>query len=62
MAQVRSEQPRPPSAGDKRQTGERRDNPDRRQTLVVWSGTERRQADERRAWVGRRQAAEWRLT
>lgn len=53
-------QVQPPIPGDKRTRGERRDNSDRRQRAMDWSGAERRRAGERRSWVGRRQAAAWR--
>ena len=50
----------PAKAGDKRKDDDRREKSERRLTMVVWQDTERRPADDRRSWVGRRQAAEWR--
>jgi len=50
----------PATAGDKRKRDDRREKSDRRRSRQKFAGKEQRHAEDRRAWVGRRQAAEWR--
>lgn len=64
MSQVPSQQQQaqhqPSPANDKRSGRDRRSESDRRQARTDWKGEDQRQLEERRAYVGRRQAAAWR--